>query len=147
MQGRLLCGVAATLATLAVFTGGASASGPAPPGKQLIELNCEGIGPVTVSIPRGRSHSSAGQIVGEKGHGIPVASTFTVTDLSIPAVLNTESTVVGGGHAHPNQAATTCSGVVFSGTASEFFGEGPLPPEVLAADTIEATIEVDVILK
>src|SRR5438093_13609438 len=72
MQRGLLYGVAAMVAALAVFTPGASASGPAAAGKELIDLNCEGIGPVTVSVPRSENNNGAGQLVGEKGHGIPV---------------------------------------------------------------------------
>jgi hypothetical protein len=50
MQRGLLCGVAAMAAALAMFTGGAAASGPAPPGKELIDLDCEALGPFTVSV-------------------------------------------------------------------------------------------------
>jgi hypothetical protein len=146
MQRGLLCGVATMAAALAMFTGGAAASGPAPPGKELIDLDCEALGPVTVSVSRGDSNG-VGQIVGEKGHGIPVAFTTTVTDVTTDAVLASSSSAVGGGHAHPNQATTSCSGVLFSGPASVFFGGGPLPPGVAATDTIEVGIVVDVILK
>src|SRR5215218_641020 len=120
MQRRLLCGVAVVAAALAVFTAGASASGPAPPGKDLVDLNCEGIGPITVSVPRSESNNGVGQLVGEKGHGIPVAFTFTLTDVTTNTVLDSESSAVGGGHAHRNQETTRCSGVVFSGLASDF---------------------------
>jgi len=147
MQRRLLCGVAVVAAALAVFTAGASASGPAPPGKDLIDLNCEGIGAITVSVPRSENNNGVGQLVGVKGHGIPVAFTFTITDVRTDTVLESESEAVGGGHAHSNQATTTCSAVLFSAPASEFFGGGPLPPGVLATDIIEASISVEVIVK
>jgi len=147
MLRRLLCGVAAMVAALAVSTAGASASGPAPPGKDVIDLNCEGIGPVSVSVPRSDNNNGAGQIVGVKGHGIPVAFTFTLTDVTTHTVIDSQSSAVGGGRAHRNQATTTCSGVVFSGPASDFFGGGPLPPGVAPTDTIEASIAGQVIIK
>jgi hypothetical protein len=147
MSRRLLCGVAAMIAALAVLPAWASASGPAPPGKQLIDLTCEGIGPVTVSVPGSNNNNGAGQLVGQKGHGIPVAFTFTITDVTTGKVVNSDSSAVGGGHAHPNQATTTCSGVLFSGPASDFFGGGQLPPGVAPTDTIEASIVGQVIVK
>ena len=145
MQRSLLCGVAATVAALAVFTGGASASGPAPSGKDLVLLSCTGIGDVTVSVPRGGNNNGVGQVVGAKGHGILVASTVTLTDVTTNTVLNSQSKAIGGGNAHPNQATTTCSGVLFSGPASVFFGAGPLPSGVGSMDTIELSIVVEVI--
>jgi hypothetical protein len=145
MQRRLLCGVAVAVAALAVSTAGASASGPAPPGKDLIDLNCEGIGAITVSVPRAESNA-VGQIVDAKGHGILVTFSLTVTDVTTDTVLVSESSAVGGGHAHPNQITTTCSDV-FSAPASEFFGGGALPPGVAATDIIEASLSVEVIPK
>jgi hypothetical protein len=148
MHRGLLCGVATAVVGLAVFTGGASASGPAPPGKDVINLTCVGIGPVTVSVPRSESNNGAGQLVGQKGHGIPVSFTSTVTDVTKSnTVLFTDTSAVGHGHAHRHQTTTTCSGVVFSGPASTFFGNGPLPPGVDATDTIEVSIVVEVIVK
>jgi hypothetical protein len=148
MERGLLYGVATMLSALAVFTAGAAASGPAAPGKDVIHLTCDhGIGPVTVSVPPSQSNNGAGQIVGQKGHGIPVAFTFTITDVTTATILDTESSAVGGGHAHPNQGTVTCSGVVFSGPASVFFGGGPLPPGVAATDTIQVSIVGEVIVK
>jgi hypothetical protein len=147
MQRGLLCGVVTIAAALVVFTSGAAASGPAPPGKDVINLTCVGIGPVTVSVPRSDRNNGVGQLVGQKGHGIPVSFTSTVADVTTNTVLNTDTSSVGHGHAHPHQTTTTCSGVVFSGPASEFFGGGQLPPGVAPTDTIEVSIVVDVIAK
>ena len=147
MQRRLLFGVAVIVAALGVFTAGASASGPAPPGKDQLHLNCVGLGDVTVSVPPSENNHGVGQLVGEKGHGIPVATTFTLTDVTTHTVLDSESTAVGHGNAHRNQATTTCSGVVFSGPASVFFAGGSLPPGVASSDTIEASIVAQVIVK
>jgi hypothetical protein len=147
MQRALLYALATTVVVLAMFTGGASASGPAPPGKELVELSCEGLGPVTVSVAGGEKSNGAGQIVGVKGHGMPASSTFTLTDVSTSTLINEESRAVGGGHGHHNQSTTSCSGVVFEGLAPVFFGEGELPPGVSPGDTINASIVVDVVLK
>ena len=146
MQRRLMCGVAVVVTALAVSTAGASASGPAPPGKDVIDLDCAGFGAITISVPRAPNSNGAGQLVGTKGHGILVTFSLTVTDLTTNTVLDSESSAVGGGHAHPNQATTTCS-AVFSAPASEFFEGGELPPGVSADDIIEASLSVEVIPK
>jgi hypothetical protein len=146
MQRRLSCAVALIVAVLTVLTGAASASGPAPPGKDVIHLTCVGIGPVTVSVPRSESNNGVGQLVGAKGHGIPVAFTATITDVTTNTILGSDSSAVGHGHGHPNQTATTCSGVVFLGPASAFFGGG-LPPGVAPTDTIQVSIVGQVIVK
>jgi len=146
MRGRLLC-AGATVVALAAFSGEALASGPAPKGKEVIHLSCEGLGPVAVSVPSSEKNNGAGQIVGQKGHGIPVAFTFTATDITTNTVVFSEASAVGGGHAHANQATTTCSGVVFEAPASAFFEEGPLPPGVEPTDIIQASILGQVIIK
>lgn len=146
MQRRLLCGLAVVVAALALSTAGASASGPAPPGKDVIDLDCAGIGAITVSVPRAEDSNGAGQLVGAKGHGILVTFSLTITDVTTNTVLDSESSAVGGGHAHANQATITCS-AVFSASASEFFAGGPLPPGVAPTDIIEASLAVEVIPK
>ena len=146
MRRGLLCVVATVVVALAVFTGPAWASGPAPPGKDVIDLNCEGIGPITVTVPPSESNNGVGQIVGQKGHGIGVSFTFIVTDVTTDTVLSSDSSAVGGGHAHPNQPTVTCSGVLFSAPASAVVGTD-LPPGVAPTDTIEASIVVEVIPK
>ena len=40
----------AAIAAVGALAGAAVASGPAPPGKQLVELNCTGLGPITVQV-------------------------------------------------------------------------------------------------
>jgi hypothetical protein len=145
MRGRLLRAGAATVAALAAFTGAASASGPAPPGKELVELTCQVLGSVTISVPSGKHTNGVGQIVELKGHGIPVATTGTVTDLTTEKVVQEVSSATGHGNGHPNQETTKCEGVVFRGLASEL---GGVPPEgVKPTDEIELSIVVDVIVK
>jgi hypothetical protein len=147
MQRRLSFAVALMVVALAVFAGAASASGPAAPGKDVIHLNCVGLGDVTVSVPGSENNNGVGQLVDGKGHGIGVAFTFTLTDVTTSTVLDSESSAVGGGHGHPHQATTTCSGVLFSAPASDVFAGGPLPPGVAPTDTIEASIVGEVIIK
>jgi hypothetical protein len=98
-------------------------------------------------VPRGEKSNGAGQIVGTKGHGIPVAFTFTATDLTTSKVVFVEQTAVGGGHAHGNQPTTSCSGVAGEAPASEFFEGGPLPPEVAPTDIIQASLVGLVVVK
>ena len=147
MRRRMPCAAALTVAALAVFSGGASASGPAAPGKDVIQLNCEGLGDVMVSVPGSEQNNGAGQIVGAKGHGIGVEFTFTITDVTTDTVLESDSGAPGGGHAHPNQPTSTCSGVLFSAPASVFFEGRPLPPGVAPTDVIEFSLEGEVIIK
>ena len=148
MRRGLQCGAAVLVAAMAVFTGAATASGPAAPGKTVINLVCGELGPVSVTVPASQGdNNGAGQLLGQAGHGIPVAFTTTITDVTTDQVLDVSSSAVGGGHAHANQATVTCSGVVFSAPASVFFGGGPLPPGVAATDTIEVSIVGEVIPK
>jgi hypothetical protein len=113
----------------------------------VLHLNCVGLGDIAVSVPPSQNNNGAGQLVGEKGHGIPVAVTFTLTDVTTKTVLDSESSAVGRGNAHRNQKTTTCSGVVFSGPASVFFEGGRLPPGVASTDTIQGSIVAHVIIK
>jgi hypothetical protein len=138
------------LAIVAVFasTAPASASGPAAPGKSIVQVNCGSAGTFWVSVPKSNKNNGVGQIVGEKGFGIPVSLTFTVTDETTNTELFSDTTLVGKGHAHPNQATIACTFVPFpSGPASEFFSGGPLPPGVSPSDTISALGTVEIILK
>ena len=145
MKRILLALATGALVATCALTGTAAASGPAPPGKEIIELECDGIGLVPVSVQRGEGSQGAGQIVGEKGHGIPVALNFTLTDLTSGEVFS-EPEVKGGGNAHPNQSTTKCEGIAFEGEAESIFGE-ELPPEVAAGDFVRGVIEAQVIIK
>jgi hypothetical protein len=146
MKRILLALATGAVAATCALTGTAAASGPAPPGKEVVELQCEGLGPVTVSVSRSESGKGVGQIVGQKGHGIPVSFTFTLTDLSSGEVIVSETEPKGGGHAHPNQSTTMCKGTSFEGEAASIFGE-ELPPEVKPGDFVRGEFEVQVIIK
>jgi hypothetical protein len=146
MRLRLVVLSEAVVATAAALAGTASASGPAAPGKQLIQLDCQGLGPITVSVQRGENSNGAGQILDMKGHGIPVSFTFTITDVRQGFVIDSESSAVGTGNAHHNQPTTECTGVSFDDRASNIFGTD-LPQGVGADDEILGTIDVQVVLK
>jgi hypothetical protein len=61
-------------------------------------------------------------------------------------VLGSETTATGQGNGHPNQPATHCSGVLFQGSASDFFGPD-LPPSVAPTDAVQLTIDGFAIIK
>jgi hypothetical protein len=138
--------LATTVAIMGIVAAAASASGPAAPGKEVIQLTCDGLGTIPVSVQRGENANGAGQIVDANGHGIPVNATLTLTDLTTSTVLATEVTATGQGNGHPNQPTTHCSGVLFHGSASDFFGTD-LPPGVAPTDTVELTIDAFAIIK
>ena len=122
----------------------ASASGPAAPGKEVVLITCDGLGTVPLSVQRGENSNGAAQIVDANGHAIPVDATLTLTDLTTSTVLGTEMTATGNGHS--NQSATHCSGILFHGSASDFFGTD-LPPGVAPMDTVQLTIDGFAVIK
>jgi hypothetical protein len=138
--------LATAAAIMGIVAASASASGPAAPGKEVILLTCDGLGTIPVSVQRGENSNGAGQIVDAEGHGIPVDATLTLTDLTTSTVLGTEMTATGHGSGHPNQSATHCSGVLFQGSASDFFGTD-LPPDVVPTNTVQLTIDAFAIIK
>ena len=146
MRRIIIVCMAVAAAALATWGKTAAASGPAAPGKQILELTC-GSDTFTISIQRGENSGGAAQIVGRNGHFIGVSFDFTLLDVTTNTVLDTESSAVGGGHAHPNQATRSCSVVFFEGTAADFFGPEPLPPGVAPTDIIRADVVVGAIPK
>jgi hypothetical protein len=146
MGRRFSALLVAVLATGVFGTASASASGPAAPGKEVVRLTCDGLGTIPISVQRGENSNGTAQIVDMKGHGIPVNATLTLTDLTTSTVLGTEVTATGQGNGHPNQPATHCSGALFQGSASDFFGTD-LPPGVAPTDTVELTIDALAIIK
>jgi hypothetical protein len=146
MRRIILALTLGAIATTSLFGGTAAASGPAAPGKETVEITCTGLGTLTVSVPRPEKNNGAGQIVGQKGHGIATAISFMVTDVTKGTVLFGESHKVGNGHAHPNQPTTQCNATVFEGPASVFF-KGHEPPGVGPSDLIRASFEAQVIIK
>jgi hypothetical protein len=146
MRTKLLRLLLVATATAGIVAAAASASGPAAPGKELVQLTCDGLGTITVLVQRGENANGAGQIVDAKGHGIPVEAILTLADLTTSAVLGSETTATGQGNGHPNQPATHCTGVLFEGSASDFFGTD-LPPGVAPTDTVQLAIDGFAIIK
>lgn len=139
--------IASAMLAMSLFAAGAAAAPPAEKGKELVELECEGLGTVTVSVPRSERNNGVGQVVGQKLHGIPVSFSFTATDVTTGTVIFEESQESGKGHGHPNQETTLCK-ATFESVAAEFFeGEEELPEGVSPTDLIRATIEARVIVK
>jgi hypothetical protein len=146
MRRIIIICVAAVAATLALWAGVAAASGPAPAGKNILQVTC-GADTFTIAVPRPEDAFGAAQIVGQTGQGIPVSISFSIFDVTTDTVLDSGSTAVGGGQAHPNQTTTTCRLVLFEGTAADFFGPEPLPAGVAPTDVIRFGLSVDLILK
>jgi hypothetical protein len=142
------------LSVIAATAGVASAAAAKKPaeerthGKEIVQLECEGLGTLSVSVAPSENNNGVGQIVGERGHGIPVSFTTTVTDVTKGTLLFTESHQVGNGNAHPHQPTTPCKGT-FEATAADFFEEEgeELPEGVEADDLIRGVFEVQVIIK
>ena len=147
MKRTLLSLVLGAAAASALLAGTAAASGPAAPGKRLVEVNCEGLGALTVSLAPSEHANGAGQVVGAKAHGIPVSNTFTITDVTKGGVLLHETESRSSGPAHQNQSSVACKSAPLEEEASKFFAGGPLPPGVAATDTIRVEFEVHIVPK
>jgi hypothetical protein len=149
MRRIVLALAVSAIAVASIFAGTAAASGPAAPGKELTEIECPGVGLITVSTPKSEHGSNgAGQIVGQKGHGLPVSFTFAVTDVTTGGtVLFSETEASAPGRARSGQPTTTCTGIPLEVPASVFFEGHELPPGVAPTDTIRANFEVQVIVK
>ena len=147
MKRMFLSLVLGAAAASALLAGAAAASGPAAPGKRLVEVNCQGLGALTVSIAPSEHANGAGQVVGAKAHGIPVSTTFTVTDTTTSTVVFSETESRSSGPAHHNQSSVACKSAPLEEEASKFFAGGPLPPGVATTDTIRVEFEVHIVPK
>jgi hypothetical protein len=114
-----------------------------PPGHNVETIVCEGLGTIDVSVQRSDNFGAV-QIVGTKGHLIPVAFTFTLENLTDDTVLFSETEAKKG---HRNQETTQCS-LTFTGTWEELGepGEEP-PPGVDPTDILQFTLTAKVIAK
>jgi hypothetical protein len=146
LRTKLLLALCAVTAATGIGVATAPASGPPAAGKELVQVTCDGLGTITVSVQRGENANGAAQIVDAQGHGIPVDATLTLTDLTTSTVLGTETTGTGQGNGHPNQSTTECSGTLFHGSASDFFGSD-LPPGLDPTDTVQLNIVGFAIIK
>lgn len=146
MRTKLLLLLLVATTAAGIGAAAAPASGPAAPGKELIQVTCDGLGTITVAVQRGENANGAAQIVDAKGHGIGVDSTYQLTDLTTSTVVATETRATGHGNGHPNQSTTHCTGVLFEGSASDFFGTD-LPQGVAPTDSVQLTIDALAVIK
>jgi hypothetical protein len=104
---------------------------------------------VDVQVPIG---DAEGQVAERVGCDVDAAGRKTVAlhrregARTTATVLGSETTATGQGNGHPNQPATHCSGVLFQGSASDFFGPD-LPPSVAPTDAVQLTIDGFAIIK
>ena len=151
VNGKLrVLGMASAAAALAL--GGASiafASGPAKDtgngngstGRGTLQADCSNFQSYTVSVPNPDGARGVAQIVAEQGHFIPAGGEFTIVDETQGTTLETDTFADTG---HKNQDTIECTGTIFTGLASDFFGTD-LPPGVNAGDTITGSFDVNVI--
>jgi len=154
MKRRFICIslLSATAAVAALGVGVAGASGPGGGAGNGTGNNGRGVQSITcagtdfmVAVPNPEGSNGAGQIVGAKGHGIPVTGTFTITDTTAGVVLDSEPFGVPG---HPNQTTTECTSTSLIGTVGDIFPpDAPLPPGVSPTDTVVGSLDVFVVLK
>jgi hypothetical protein len=145
---RIVFALSASAIATAILAASAAASGPAPPGKNTLEIECEGLGSLTVSTPKPESSKGVGQVVGQNLHGRPVSLTFTLADVTTGTALFSETEHFGGGKAHAQQEATRCSGLIAEVPASAFFAGAPeLPPGVEPTDLIRASFEGQIVIR
>ena len=131
----------------AIASGAAFAVPKVAPGHDAFEMDCVGLGSVTLSIPRSDNNSAA-QIVGEHAHLVPTAFGFLIENVTQNTVIVSDSFEVGGGHAHPNKETTTCEAIVLESPAAQLPPDfGPLPPTTLPTDVIRVTVSATVIVK
>lgn len=138
--------LAAALLAAALAVGPLAAPAQAqPPGHEVETVECEGLGTIEISTQRSDNRGAV-QIIGTKGHLIPVQFSFSLENLTTGMVLFEETEPLSG-KSHQNQATTTCS-LSFTGTWDEI-GEpgGEPPPGVEPDDILRVTLTVDVVAK
>jgi hypothetical protein len=146
MKRTVLVLAASAIASASILAGSAAAAAHAPKGKEIVEIRCEGVGAIMVSVPRPEQSWGVGQVVGQKLHGIPTVISVSVVDVESGETIYTETKEKGNGHANHNQQTTNCSST-FEALASEFFEEEGLPPGVEGGDTIRGTLAIKVVVK
>jgi hypothetical protein len=137
--------VLAGVVAVALLAPSALAVSKVAPGHEPFEIACEGLGSITISVQRSENRGAV-QIVGRKGHLIPVEFEFTILNLTQDEVVFSETETFRG---HRNQATITCTTVFFEGPASELeLGPGEqLPPDVAPTDILRVVFTAEVILK
>jgi hypothetical protein len=141
---------AAVLAAVATITlavpGAAFASGDTAAGRQTMQLDCTGLGTITVLTPPVAAHDnwSAAQIV-TGGHFVPVAFTYLVYDDTAGLTLGDET--VTHPAAHSRQSTTTCAASQTALLADLAPPDEPLPTGIAATDTVTLSFIATVIAK
>lgn len=144
MQGKWMA-TAALAAAMAVGPVAAPAQAGQAKGHEVFTLSCEDLGTIDISVQRSDNRGAV-QIIGTKGHLIPVQFSFTLENLTQGTVVFTDTEPLRG-RSHQNQATTTCS-FGFTGTFDEIADPGEeLPPGVDPDDILRATITVEVVAK
>lgn len=137
--------VTAVTATTLAIPGIAFASGEAPAGRQTMQLDCNGLGTVSIITPPTAAHDnwSAAQLV-TSGHLVPVAFTYSAYDVTAGLSLGEET--VTHPAAHREQQTTTC---VATQTAllGDLAAPGPLPDGVATTDTVTLSFIATVVVK
>lgn len=125
----------------------AYAADGATAGRQTMQLECDGAGPVTIETTPAVVHDSwnAAQIVGG-GHFVPVAFTYRAYDETAGLTLDDET--VTHPAAHNQQATTTCSTSQTGLRLGDLVPAGaPLPAGTEADDTVTLSFIATVIAK
>jgi hypothetical protein len=141
---------AAVVTAVATITlaapGTAFASGDTPAGRQAMQLDCAGLGSVTIMTPPVAAHDnwSAAQIV-TGGHLVPVAFTYRVVDDTAGLTLGDET--VTHAAAHSQQSTTTCAASQTAVLGDLAPADEPLPTGIAATDTVTLSFIATVIAK
>lgn len=139
--------VVAAVATITLAVPGAAfASGDTPGGRQTMQLDCAGLGTVTVITPPGVAHDnwSAAQLI-TGGHFVPVAFTYRVYDDTAGLTLGDETVTKPA--AHSQQPTTTCVASQTALLADLAPPDAPLPTGTAATDTVTLSFIAIVIAK
>jgi hypothetical protein len=138
--------VAAVATATLALPGAAFADDGASIGRQTMQLDCTGLGTITVLTPPSSAHDnwSAAQIV-TGGHFVPVAFTYLVYDETAGLTLGDET--VTHPAAHSRQSTTTCAASQTALLADLAPPDEPLPTGIAATDTVTLSFIATVIAK
>jgi hypothetical protein len=138
--------IAAAAAITVSLPGTAWATGGGSGGRQVLQLDCQGSGPVTIVTTPTVVHDAwnAAQIEGG-GHFVPVAFTYLAYDETAGIVLDDET--VAHPSAHNQQETTTCIASQTAQLADIAPPGTSLPPGVAWTDTVTTSFIATVVAK
>jgi hypothetical protein len=115
-------------------------------GRQTMQLDCAGVGTVTIETTPAvvQDSWSAAQLVGG-GHFVPVAFRYVAYDETAGLALDDET--VTHPAAHNKQATTTCSTSRTAQLGDIVPADAPLPSDVKATDTVRLSFIATVITR